>query len=222
MHRIAGTLFRSMSVGCWGSFVTPTYADQCPWVVGVPSSPQPTRLKVLSQDEDGFFLMAEQGDIDWANHANDFARMVGTVKNLHEGVQAVVDFVNQPNDQIDWTNRLLIVTSDHSNNYMRNVLALDAGDLPMQIAKPAGSPQTPSCFVANCFPDGEVTFASGGHTNELTRVYAMGAGMDLFRRYEGRWYPGTKILDNTQLFQVMMEAAGLPQESRMQISRTPR
>ncbi len=35
-------------------------------------------FKVLSQDPDGFFLMAEQGDIDWANHANDFQRMVGT------------------------------------------------------------------------------------------------------------------------------------------------
>ena len=46
-------------------------------------------LKVLSQDPDGFFLMAEQGDIDWANHANDFQRMVGTTKDLHDGVQAV-------------------------------------------------------------------------------------------------------------------------------------
>lgn len=35
-------------------------------------------LKVLSQDPDGFFVMIEQGDIDWANHANDFQRMVGT------------------------------------------------------------------------------------------------------------------------------------------------
>ena len=90
-------------------------------------------LKVLSQDPDGFFLMAEQGDIDWANHANDFQRMVGTTKDLHDGVKAVIDFVNQPGDDMDWTNTLLIVTSDHSNSYMRNQVKLGAGDLPKQI-----------------------------------------------------------------------------------------
>lgn len=53
-------------------------------------------LKVLSQDPEGFFVMVEQGDIDWANHANDYARMVGTTWDLHQAVQATIDFVNQP------------------------------------------------------------------------------------------------------------------------------
>ncbi len=51
--------------------------------------------------------MAEQGDIDWANHGNDFARMVGTIKDLHDGVQAVIDFVNQPDDYEDLVKRIL-------------------------------------------------------------------------------------------------------------------
>ena len=165
-------------------------------------------LKVLSQDPDGFFLMSEQGDIDLANHDNDFQRMVGTIKDLHDGVQAVIDFVNQPDDGIDWDNTLLIVTADHSNNYMRNRVKLGAGDLPQQ-----------DCNGVSCYPYGEISYGSDNHTNELTRVYAMGAGVKLFNKYEGKWYPGTRILDNTQLFHVMMEAAGEPQASPLRIIR---
>ena len=47
----------------------------------------------------------------------------------------------------------------------------------------------------------------------------MGAGVKLFKKYEGKWYPGTRILDNTQLFHVMMEAAGEPQASPLRIIR---
>lgn len=158
-------------------------------------------LKVLSKNPDGFFLIAEQGDIDWANHANDFRRMIGTMKDLHDGVQAVIDFVNQPDDDMDWSNTLLIVHSDHSNSYMRNQVKLTAGELPVQ----NGPPYT--------YPEGEVTYSSTNHTNELTRLYAMGANIHKFMKYEGKWYPGTRILDNTQIFHMMMEAAGVPMES---------
>jgi alkaline phosphatase len=53
-----------------------------------------------------------------------------------------------------------------------------------------------------------VTYGTGSHTNELVRLYAFGAGTMKFLKYEGDWYPGTRILDNTQMFHVMMEAAG--------------
>jgi alkaline phosphatase len=163
-------------------------------------------LKVLSQDPDGFFLMAEQGDIDWANHANDFQRMVGTTKDLHDGVQAVIDYVNQPGDDLNWNNTLLIVTADHSNSYMRNEAELRAGDLPKQVS---GNPPS--------YPDGEVTYGTTNHTNELVRLYAMGTGITRFEKYEGRWYPRTRILDNTQLFHMMMEAAGEPEASPLTV-----
>lgn len=164
-------------------------------------------LKVLSQDPDGFFLMIEQGDIDWANHANDFRRMIGTMKDLEDCVRAVVYFINQPDDDMDWDNTLLIVHSDHSNSYMRNQVKLGAGELPTQNGPP---------YV---YPGGEVTYASTNHTNELTRIYARGAGIHKFHRYEGKWYPGTRILDNTQLFHMMMEAAGVAMESPLKLDQ---
>ncbi|MCU0560857.1 MAG: alkaline phosphatase [Desulfobacterales bacterium] len=166
-------------------------------------------LKVLGQDPDGFFVAIEQGDIDWANHANDFQRMVGTTKDLHDAAQAIIDFVNQPDDEIDWDNTLLIVTSDHSNSYMRNQRVLGAGDLPKQTT--TGS--LPG------YPDGEVTYGSTNHTNELVRLYAMGAGIQKFSRYEGKWYRGTRILDNTQLFHMMMEASGEPMPSLLKLKQ---
>ena len=161
-------------------------------------------LKVLSEYPNGFFVMLEQGDIDWANHANDFQRMVGTTKDLHDGVQAVIDFINQPGDDIDWSNTLLIVTSDHSNSYMRNQKQLTAGDLPEQVGVGSCGYGGPVCT----YPNGEVTYGSPDHTNELVRLYAAGAGTMKFHKYEGDWYPGTRILDNTQMFHMMMQAAG--------------
>jgi alkaline phosphatase len=170
-------------------------------------------LKVLSQDEDGFFVMIEQGDIDWANHANDFQRMVGTTKDLEDAVKAAMDFVDQPGDGIDWNNTLLIVTSDHSNSYMRNVDYLGAGNLPTQ--EGTCSYGGPACT----YPDEDVTYGSTGHTNELVRLYALGAGVKHFHRYENRWYPGTSILDNTHLYHVMRDAAGIPVHPWLELAK---
>jgi alkaline phosphatase len=154
-------------------------------------------LDVLSKDSDGFFLMAEQGDIDWANHANDFSRMVGTTWDLDNATRAVIDYVNRPGDDIHWDNTLLIVTSDHGNSYMRlnPEKPLGKGDLPTQLG--------------TTYPDGEVGYKTTGHTNELVRLYAKGRGAELFRRYEGTLYPGAPIIDNTQIYHLMLKAAGL-------------
>ena len=160
-------------------------------------------LKVLGDDEDGFFAMIEQGDIDWANHANDYQRMIGTTWDLHEAVRAAMDWVDQPGDAVDWCNTLMIVTADHSNSYTRFNKWPGPGDLPRQDG--TCSYGGPACT----YPDKEVTYGSTSHTNELVRLYAVGQNASLFRRHEGRWYRGTRILDNTQIFDVMSAATGL-------------
>jgi alkaline phosphatase len=164
-------------------------------------------LEVLSQNENGFFVMIEQGDIDWANHGNNFAQMVGTTYDLDEAVKAAMAFVRRPGDDVTWGNTLLIVTSDHSNSYMRIVTPLEKGDLPTQevtTSCPAGD-----YCGAFTYPNGEVTYATSNHTNELVRIYARGKGTKLFKAYEGTWYPGTKVIDNTQLFRIMAQAFAL-------------
>jgi alkaline phosphatase len=163
-------------------------------------------LDVLGTNPNGFFFMAEQGNLDWRNHGNDYKGMVGCVVDLHEGVAAAIAFVDQPGDNIDWSNTLLIVTSDHSNSYMRIKKTLGAGDLPPQ--EPVGQDEYGDVFDSNSY-SGYVTYGTKQHTNELVTVYARGAGVDLFSKYEGAWYPGTSIIDNTHIAQVMKEAASV-------------
>ena len=44
------------------------------------------------------------------------------------------------------------------------------------------------------------------HTNELVTLWARGQGAGLLKRYAGLWYPGTQIVDNSQLYHVMRRA----------------
>ena len=166
-------------------------------------------LRVLTQDSDGLFLLAEQGDIDWANHANDYQRMIGTVWDLHEAVQTVIDYVNRPGDGMTWENTLLLVASDHATGFTRLVSPLGPGDLPRQTGQGScGYDRREPCT----YPDGEVSYGATNHTNEPVPLYAAGtAAAPLLSAVEGTWYPGTDLIDNTQLFHVMATAAGLPQ-----------
>lgn len=165
-------------------------------------------LTLLSREPRGFFVMFEQGDIDWANHDNDYQRMIGTMWDLDLAVRTAVAFVEQPGDAIDWTNTLLIVTADHANSLMRFGRRLGRGELPIQIDA-AGAPCQSVYCGKNIYPGHEIRYSSSGHTNELVRLYALGSGIHLFEKYEGAWYPGTRILDNTQIYNVMVEATGM-------------
>lgn len=158
-------------------------------------------LKILSRDKDGFFLMVEAGDIDWANHANNYKWMIGSMWDLEEAVKATISFVENPHDKIDWTNTLLIVTSDHANSYMRltNNPVLEKGDLPLQIG----------VDYMWKYPEGEVIYKTNGHTNELVMLYANGEATKLFKKYKGAWYPNTEIIDNTQIFKIIWESANI-------------
>jgi len=154
-------------------------------------------MKYLSRDSDGFFVMFEQGCIDWANHSNDYSRMIGCIHDLDEAVKKAIEYINTPGDDIDWTNTLLIVTADHANSYMRLVEGKEPGigDLPAQ--------------SGTSYPDGEVTYGSGDHTNEPVMIYAKGEGTGYLKAREGAWYTGTTLIDNTDIFHAIAESAGL-------------
>jgi alkaline phosphatase len=162
------------------------------------------------ENGNGFMVMFEQGNIDPANHDNNYKRMIGSMWDLHMAVQAAVDFVDLPDDQLTWENTLLIVTADHANSYMRltDDPVLGPGDLPEQEDLP--EEPTEKAWEYNFrYPDGEVVYHSKKHTNEPVMLYAMGDAACLFQAYEGLWYPGTRLIDNTHVFQVCAEAVGL-------------
>lgn len=64
-------------------------------------------LDILSQDPDGFFLMIEAGQIDWAGHDNDAGSMLHEMLKFDETIQYVYDWIRERNDT------LLVVTADH-------------------------------------------------------------------------------------------------------------
>jgi len=66
-----------------------------------------TALDILSQDENGFFLMIEGGQIDWAGHANDVGTMLHELLKFDEAVNYVYEWVNKRNDT------MVVVTADH-------------------------------------------------------------------------------------------------------------
>ncbi|MHB8771546.1 MAG: alkaline phosphatase [Syntrophales bacterium] len=179
-------------------------------------------LKVLSHNKNGFFLMIEQGDIDWANHADDYQGLIGGMWDLDQAVRAVEAFIDQPGDGVDWSNTLVIITSDHGNSFMRIDTAkkLAKGKLPQQ--NPTSDGGAPSGYAPNVsyyYPGTEITYGFDGkglnsHTNEPVTVYARGAGTQKLAALEGTWYPGTKLLDNTQLYSAMMDWLELTDENR--------
>lgn len=149
-------------------------------------------LEVLARDPEGFFLLVEQGDIDWANHSHDYGRMVGCVSDLDAAVRSVVAFIDRPSDDLDWTNTTLIVTADHANGYLRFVQPLFEGDLPLQ--------------DGSSYPDGEITYGATWHTSELVTVYAKGYAAAKLHDYETP-YPGLGIIDDTSIYRLVLDAA---------------
>ena len=167
-------------------------------------------LEVLGRSKKGFFLMVEQGDIDWANHANDYRWMIGTMWDLDQAVRAAVDFVNRPGDDITWENTLLIVTSHHVTGTMRlnDSKRLGRGRLPANSpglcpTNRRGAPATP----------GRGGLRGPRPTNQPVTLYAMGdSGMiqapAAIRRQLVPLHAARS--DNTHLFHAMTNAAGIP------------
>lgn len=68
-------------------------------------------LTVLSRDPDGFFLLVEGSQVDWANHVNDEAGQVAEVLGFDAAVRAVLDWIRAEPARAART--LLIVVADH-------------------------------------------------------------------------------------------------------------
>lgn len=64
-------------------------------------------LELLSKDKDGFFLMIEGGQIDWAGHVNDAGWLLNEVIQFDKAIGAVLAFVEKNPDT------LVILTADH-------------------------------------------------------------------------------------------------------------
>lgn len=69
-------------------------------------------LQVLEKDPQGFWLMVEAGDVDWANHANNLDNSIGAVFSGDAAFQAVTQWVE---DRDAWDSTAVILTADHGH-----------------------------------------------------------------------------------------------------------
>lgn len=64
-------------------------------------------LDKLSQNENGFFLMVEASQIDWANHANDITGMISDIEGFEQTFETVINFAMEDGET------LVIAGADH-------------------------------------------------------------------------------------------------------------
>lgn len=69
-------------------------------------------IDVLNEDKDGFFLMVEGSQIDWAGHDNDAAWAMSDVEAFEEAVKVALDFAKKDRKT------LVVVGGDHDTGGM--------------------------------------------------------------------------------------------------------
>ena len=107
-------------------------------------------LEFLNQDKDGFFLMVEGSQIDWAGHSNQAEYLVSEMLDFDKTIGLALDFAKKDGET------LVLVTADHETGGF--TLSASEGDYDTL------SP----------------TFSTGGHSATLIPVFAYGPGAERF------------------------------------------
>jgi alkaline phosphatase len=86
---------------------------ETPYPPNEPTLPQMTKaaLAILEKDRDGFFLLVEGSQIDWANHRNSVCYQLSETLAFDSAVQVVLDWLNEEPSRKRTT--LLIIAPDH-------------------------------------------------------------------------------------------------------------
>lgn len=79
-------------------------------------------LEILDTDEDGFFLMVEGSQIDWAGHGNNVDYLKREVQDFDEAVEAVLEFARNDGET------LVVLTADHETGGMTMQKQVAEGD----------------------------------------------------------------------------------------------
>ncbi|MBC7972444.1 MAG: alkaline phosphatase [Verrucomicrobia bacterium] len=166
-------------------------------------------LNVLGKDKDGFWLMVEGGDIDWAAHDNNMENLIGNMIAFDNAIGEVIQWIEGNGG---WSKNALVVTADHdhyltiNNNFPRLLERLGAKDLTFN----KHTPQTAGHIWGS---EPAIKYGWGNHTNRPVPVYYQGAPLKL-KQYVGKDFeqygftiPGLpKHVDQAQIYQAMLSA----------------
>ena len=141
-------------------------------------------IEYLSQDEDGFFLMAEGAHIDHGGHNNDMTYMLQELLAFDDAVQAVLEWAADRDDTV------VIVTADH-----------ETGGLELK-----ESAYTALNFLETTSYDSGMTYVpkhyawtTTSHSSTDVNFYINGANID-FRNYS---FGTNARIKNTDVFKIM-------------------
>lgn len=137
-------------------------------------------IEILSQNPDGFFLLVEGGQIDWAAHANDAENVIGDVLGFDSAISLGLDYANTN------SNALIIVSADH-----------ETGGMSVN-SQSSGEPDEDGPFH---MPDGTpffVNWTTTGHTGVNVPTSAQG---NLAEQLVG-------IYENTHIYKIMRQVLG--------------
>ena len=173
-------------------------------------------LNILSKNENGFYLMVEEGSIDHANHANNAANSVMEHVCLANAVDAAIAWVEKYSS---WDETLMIVTADHETGQIwgdgtyvdedNNGKYSSKKDTFVDFEK---VPATPKGKVP------AVQYLRGGHSNALVPFCAKGAGVeniykDFIRGKDEKaakfWNFSGEFIYNSDVFNIMSAASGV-------------
>lgn len=122
-------------------------------------------LKELSKNKNGFLLLIEGAQIDWAGHANDADYLISEMEDFNGAINAAFEFYeNNPNT-------LIIVTADH-----------ETGGMAINSIDPNGK-------------NPELGFTSTRHTAGLVGVFAHGPGEENFSGMYENHILGRKLIN---------------------------
>lgn len=160
-------------------------------------------LNVIGSQGRGFYLMAEAGAVDRAEHGNSTGRMIEDMIESENAVQAVIDYVNRGDTAATWDNTLLIVTADHDHL----LYGPDDATVPFQPLQDKGAGKTP----------GNKWFGPN-HGTGLVPLYDYGKGAaeivalanhnDSYTNGSGRTFGHGAYLDQPSLGAVLKATAG--------------
>lgn len=123
-------------------------------------------IRILSRDEDGFFLMVEGSQIDWAGHDNDAEYLISEAVDFDDAVNAALNFAHVDGQT------LVIATADHETG---GFALLDGSVTERQVS--------------------ETDFASKSHTGEMVPLFATGPGSRAFAGIHDNTVIGRRIIE---------------------------
>jgi len=122
-------------------------------------------IEYLSKNKNGFFLMIEGSQIDWAEEHNDKEYFYSEMKDFNTAIKAALDFAEKDK------NTLVIVLADHdTGSFGINAKNNDTGLV-------------------------DWTWASNKHTANLIGMFSFGPGADLFNGIQNNFEVGRKLIN---------------------------